>query len=127
MLSNQSLNLLAWKGRRRLYTNDDIPYSSVSGVCDACPPDSSSLIHPADSLAFSKSKRCVFKTSFKSTSEFVVLMILAVGYNALNTFSNFASSSSLIKSILLIINTSQNSTWSINKSAIERSSVSSTL
>jgi G3E family GTPase len=31
----ESLNLLAWKGRRRLYTNDDMPYSSVSGVCDA--------------------------------------------------------------------------------------------
>ena len=85
------------------------------------------MIHPADSLAFSKSNNCVLSTSDNSTLAFTVLIILASGCNARNTFSNFSKASSLIKSILLIIITSQNSTWSMSKSAIVRSSSSSTL
>ena len=79
MCSNHSLNLSAWKGNCRRYTNEEIPYSSVSGVCSAWPPSVNSLIQPADSLAFSKSKRCVFITSDKSTLAFTVLITFASG------------------------------------------------
>lgn len=53
--SNHWWNLFAWKGNLLVYAKDEIPYSSVSGVCVAWPPSVNSLIHPADSLAFSKS------------------------------------------------------------------------
>tara|TARA_B100001057_G_scaffold203428_1_gene204137 strand:- start:2745 stop:2948 length:204 start_codon:yes stop_codon:yes gene_type:complete len=51
-----------------LYTNDPIPYSSVSGICSF----SNSLIQPAEDSAFSKSNKLVFITSFHSTIFFFV-------------------------------------------------------
>ncbi|MNW52731.1 hypothetical protein D3C74_302630 [compost metagenome] len=114
-------NRSGWNGRLRRYTNEPMPYSSVSGVWLSC---CSSWIQPADWLACSKSNNPVFRISCGSTRPMVERISLAVGCSLRKTPSSSISSFSSTRSHLFRIRMSHVSIWSINRSTTSRVSPS---
>mmetsp|Transcript_3358 Transcript_3358/g.8359 ORF Transcript_3358/g.8359 Transcript_3358/m.8359 type:complete len:244 (-) Transcript_3358:982-1713(-) len=118
-----------WKGARALYTNDEMPYSAVSGVSSW--PWFSAASQPDAARARSMLKRPVLMTARRSTSLLTQGMTRAPGLSVASSAPSRAASAPSAPpgsvSHLLSRMTSANSTWSNNRSATLRSSSSSTL
>lgn len=115
-------SLIGWNGVLALYTNEWIPYSSVSGTSSP----SRIFIQPAPFAALFIEKELVQSTSLRFTSPLSALRTLADGLSALTASSTAPAFSAETRSHLDKIKTSANSIWLVRSGPTFLRSVFST-